>query len=315
MDDAMNTQNPGGNRVADLLGVEMPIIQAPMTFIAGARLAAAVSNAGALGVIETLSPEGRADLKRVRDLTDRPVGANVALIGMRDPAIVDVLVDAGIKVVTTSAGDPGLFTTRLHDAGIRVLHVVGTLRAARKAADVGVDGLVVEGVEGGGFKNKLGASSMVILPLVASSVDLPIVAAGGICDARSMAAAFVLGAEGVQMGTRMLASAESPVHMNFKQAVVEADDTGTVLLSVPGMPTMRVIRTPTSERIAATNEPGSRLTTVQDLYFGGDMQASLANTGQVAGRIESVKPVAEILRGMWDGCLDELRHARSRMGR
>jgi enoyl-[acyl-carrier protein] reductase II len=293
----------------------MPIIQAPMTFIAGARLAAAVSNAGALGVIETLSPEGRADLKRVRDLTDRPVGANVALIGMRDPAIVDVLVDAGINVVTTSAGDPGLLTTRLHDAGLRVLHVVGTLRAARKAADAGVDGLVVEGVEGGGFKNKLGASTMVILPLVASSVDLPIVAAGGICDARSMAAAFVLGAEGVQMGTRMLASAESPVHVNFKQAVVDADDTGTMLLSAPGMPTMRVIRTRISERIATTNDSGSRLTTVQDLYFGGDMEASLANTGQVAGRIESVKPVAEILRGMWDGCLDELSDARGRMGR
>jgi enoyl-[acyl-carrier protein] reductase II len=273
----------------------MPIIQAPMTFIAGARLAAAVSNAGALGVIETLSPEGRADLKRVRDLTDRPVGANVALIGMRDPAIVDVLVDAGINVVTTSAGDPGLLTTRLHDAGLRVLHVVGTLRAARKAADAGVDGLVVEGVEGGGFKNKLGASTMVILPLVASSVDLPIVAAGGICDARSMAAAFVLGAEGVQMGTRMLASAESPVHVNFKQAVVDADDTGTMLLSAPGMPTMRVIRTRISERIATTNDSGSRLTTVQDLYFGGDMEASLANTGQVAGRIESVKPVADML--------------------
>lgn len=304
-----------GNRVANLLGVEMPIIQAPMTFIAGARLAAAVSDAGALGIIETLSPEGRADLKRVRDLTDRPVGANVALIGMRDPAIVDVLVDAGVNVVTTSAGDPNLFTARLHDAGIKVLHVVGTLRAALKAVDAGVDGLVVEGVEGGGFKNKLGASSMIILPLVASRVNLPIVAAGGICDGRSMAAAFVLGAEGVQMGTRMLASAESPVHVNFKNAVVDADDTGTLLLSVPGMPTMRVIRTPTSERIAATNDAGPKLTSVQDLYFGGDMEASLANTGQVAGRIDSVKPVAEILRAMWDDCVDELSEARRRVGR
>jgi enoyl-[acyl-carrier protein] reductase II len=311
----VSAPSPVGNRVANLLGVEMPIIQAPMTFIARARLAAAVSNAGALGIIETLSPDGRADLKLVRDLTDRPVGANVALIGMKDPAIVDVLVDAGINVVTTSAGDPGLFTARLHDAGITVLHVVGTLRAALKAQDAGVDGLVVEGVEGGGFKNKLGASSLVILPLVASRVDLPIVAAGGICDARSMAAAFVLGAEGVQMGTRMLASAESPVHMNFKRAIVDADDNATILLSAPGMPTMRVIRTPTSERVAATNDRGTALTDVNDLYFGGNMEASLANTGQVAGRIESVKPVAEILRAMWDGCLDELSNARSRLGR
>ena len=150
-----------------------------MTYIAGAQLASAVSNVGALGIIETASEEGRLDLKRVRHLTDRPVGANVALIMVRDPKIVDVLVDAAIRFVTTSAGDPSLLTGRLHDAGITVFHVVGTLRAARKAVDAGVDGLIVEGVEGGGFKNRFGASSMVLLPLVADEFDLPIVAAGG----------------------------------------------------------------------------------------------------------------------------------------
>jgi enoyl-[acyl-carrier protein] reductase II len=113
----------------------------------------------------------------------------------------------------------------------------------------------------------------------------------------------------------MLASAESPVHTNFKRAIVDADDNATILLSAPGMPTMRVIRTPTSERVAATNDRGTALTDIHDLYFGGNMEASLTNTGQVAGRIESVKPVAEILRGMWDGCLDELRDARNRIGR
>jgi enoyl-[acyl-carrier protein] reductase II len=303
------------NRVAQLLGVEIPILQAPMTFIAGAQLAAAVSNAGALGVIETASPQGRDDLKRVRDLTDKAVGANVALVMMRDPAIVDVLVEAGIKFVTTSAGDPSIFTGPLHDAGITVFHVVGTLRAARKAVDAGVDGLIVEGVEGGGFKNKLGASSMVVLPLVAASVDIPIVAAGGICDAQTMAAAFVLGAEGVQMGTRMLASAESPVHDNFKHAVMAADDTGTVLLSLPKMPTMRVIRTATADQAAATGEAGGGLGAVQDLYFAGDMEASLANTGQVAARIEAIRPVAEIVREMWDGCVAALEDGRQRLGR
>lgn len=200
----------GPNRVCALARIDVPIIQAPMTYIAGARLAAAVSNAGALGVIETTSEQGRADLRRVRDLTDRPVGANIALLFNRDPAVVDLLTDNGIRFVTTSAGDPALFTARLHDAGITVFHVVGTLAAARKAVDAGVDGLVVEGVEGGGFKNRLGASTMVLLPLVAAHVDVPIVAAGGICDARSMAAALVLGAEAVQMGTRLLASADSP---------------------------------------------------------------------------------------------------------
>ena len=220
-----------------------------MTYIAGAQLAAAVSDAGALGIIETASDQGRADLQRVRDLTDRPVGANIALIMNRDPATVDLLVANDIRFVTTSAGDPSLFTGRLHDAGITVFHVVGTLAAARKAVDAGVDGLVVEGVEGGGFKNRFGASTMVLLPLVAAHVDVPIVAAGGICDARSMAAAFVLGAEGVQMGTRLLASADSPVHGNLKQAVVAADETSTVLLPLDGKRMMRVIRTAAAERL------------------------------------------------------------------
>jgi enoyl-[acyl-carrier protein] reductase II len=296
-----------------MLGVPIPIIQAPMTYIAGARLAAAVSNAGGLGIIETTSPEGRADLKRVRDLTDRPVGANIALAFNRDPSVVDALADAGIRVATTSAGDPALLTGRLHDAGITVFHVVGTLRNALKAVDAGVDGLVVEGVEGGGFKNPRGASSLVLVPLVASRVEVPIIAAGGICDARSMAAAFVLGAEGVQMGTRMLASAESPVHENFKRSITSADDTGTVLLSLAGLPTMRVIRTATAEAAASAGRSEAGLDAVTRLYFSGDMEASLANTGQVAGRIDRVEPVADIIRSTWAGCRAVLEEAMARL--
>src|ERR1700733_4119090 len=237
------------NRVCELARIEIPIIQAPMTYIAGAQLAAAVSNAGALGIIETTSEQGRADLRRVRDLTGGSVGANIALLFNRDPVVVDLLVANDIRFVTTSAGDPKLMIDRLHDAGIIVFHVVGTLATARKAVDAGVDGLVVEGVEGGGFKNRFGASTMVLLPLVAAHVDVPIVAAGGICDARSMAAAVVLGAEGVQMGTRLLASSDSPVHGNLKEAVVEADETATVLLPLEGNRMMRVIRTQTAEKL------------------------------------------------------------------
>lgn len=284
-----------------------------MTHIAGAQLAAAVSNAGGLGVIETTSPEGRADLKRVRDLTDRPVGANIALAFNRDPGVVGNLVDAGIRFTTTSAGDPALLTGLLHEAGITVFHVVGTLRNAIKAVDAGVDGLVVEGVEGGGFKNARGASTLVLLPLVASRVDLPLIAAGGICDSRSMAAAFVLGADGVQMGTRMLASAESPVHDNFKRSITRADDTGTVLLSLPGLPTMRVIRTATAEAAALHGRSETGLEAVTSLYFTGDMEASLANTGQVAGRIEGIAPVADIIRDTWTGCRAVLEEALGRL--
>lgn len=302
------------NRIQELLGVDFPVVQAPMTYIARAELAAAVSEAGGLGMIETLTEEGRADLYRVRDLTDKPVAANLMIQGWKaDPSIVDTLAAAGVSHVFTSAGDPALFTARLHDAGMTVVHVVGSLKGARKAADAGVDALVVEGVEGGGFKSLLGASTMVLLPLVAENVDLPIIAAGGMCDARSAAAALVLGAEGVQMGTRMLASIESAVHANFKDAIVIADDAGTVLLDVPGNPTMRVLRTGLASRVAA-HEPGARLLgNITELYFGGDLDASVANTGQVSSRIRELLPVADIVGQTWTEIDAALTDAKSRM--
>ncbi len=302
---------PAANRVCRLAHIDIPILGAPMTYIAGAQLAAAVSNAGALGIIETTSDQGRADLRRVRELTAGAVGANIALLFNRDPAMLDLLVANDIRFVTTSAGDPALFTDRLHDAGITVFHVVGTLAAAKKAVDAGVDGLVVEGVEGGGFKNRFGASTMVLLPLVAAHVDVPIVAAGGICDARSMAAAFVLGAEAVQMGTRLLASADSPVHVNLKQAVVAADETATVLLPLDGKRMMRVIRTPAAERLEG--EGAAALQRVQRLYFEGDLDASVANTGQVAGRIRDLPPAADIIKQMWKGCREVLAATSARL--
>jgi enoyl-[acyl-carrier protein] reductase II len=288
------------NRIQSLLGVEYPVVQAPMTYIARAELAAAVSEAGGLGMIETLTDEGRDDLKRVRELTDKPVAANLMIQGWKkDPSIVDALVDAGVRHVFTSAGDPALFTARLHDAGMTVVHVIGSLKGARKAVDAGVDALVVEGVEGGGFKSALGASTMVLLPLVADAVDLPIIAAGGMCDARSAAAALVLGAEGVQMGTRMLASREALVHDNFKEAIVAADDSGTILLDIRGNPTMRVLRTGLAARVAAHDPDVKLLGGITELYFGGDMEASVANTGQVSSRIGELLPVADIVRGTW----------------
>lgn len=302
------------NRIQSLLGITYPVVQAPMTYIARAPLAAAVSEAGGLGVIETLTPDGRADLLRVRDLTDRPVGANLMIQGWkRDPSIVDVLVEANVQHVFTSAGDPGLFTTRLHDAGMTVVHVVGSLNGARKAVDAGVDALVVEGVEGGGFKSALGASTMVLLPLIAEQVDLPLIAAGGICDARSAAAAVVLGAEGVQMGTRMLASLEAAVHANFKDAIVAADDAGTILLNLPGNPTMRVLHVGLARRVATEGAAAPLISGVTELYFEGDMEASVANTGQVSSRIEGIAPVADIIRSTWDGVQSALNAAATRL--
>ena len=286
--------------VSELLGVDYPIIQAPMGWIARAQLASAVSNAGGLGIIETSSGEldnVRAEIAKMRDLTDKPFGVNIAQLFVRDPSIVDFVIDQGVTFVTTSAGDPTKYTAKLKEAGLTVFHVVPTAAAALKAVTAGVDGLVVEGGEGGGFKNPRDVASMVLLPLVRSIVDVPIVAAGGICDGPTMAAAFAMGAEGVQMGTRMVSAAESPVHQNWKDAIVDAAETDTVFLNRFGRPGLRALRTERTTRLEHDDEVdlGEAFGGVMDLYFGGDMEAAIALAGQVTGRITEVKPVAEII--------------------
>jgi enoyl-[acyl-carrier protein] reductase II len=282
-----------------MLGIDYPVVQAPMGWIARSQLASAVSNAGGLGIIETSSGEldnVRREITAMRHLTDRPFGVNIAQLFVRDPAIVDFVVEQGVKFVTTSAGDPTKYTSQLKDAGLVVFHVVPTLAAALKAVGAGVDGLVVEGGEGGGFKNPRDVASMVLIPLVASQVDVPVIAAGGIVDGRSMAAAFALGAEGVQMGTRMVSAAESPVHDNWKSAIVAAAETDTVFLNRFSRPGLRALRTQRSERLERDdNVPMSEFGSALDLYFGGDMEASLALTGQVAGRIEAVRTARDII--------------------
>jgi enoyl-[acyl-carrier protein] reductase II len=288
------------NRITEMLGIEIPVIQAPMGWIARSRLASAVSNAGGLGIIETSSGELdviKDEIRKMRDLTDKPFGVNIAQAFVRDPGIADFVVDQGVKFVTTSAGDPTKYTRALKDAGLTVFHVVPTLRGALKAVDAGVDGLVVEGGEGGGFKNPRDVASMVLLPLVRSKVDVPIVAAGGMVDGATMAAAFVLGAEAVQMGTRMVSAAESPVHENWKNAVVAAAETDTIFLNRKFGPGLRALRTEHTEALEwADHNVMGELGRALDLYFGGDMNASIALSGQVAGRIDRVRPVAEILR-------------------
>ena len=288
------------NRVTRLLGVEIPVVQAPMGWIARSQLASAVSNAGGLGIIETSSGELAAirdEIKRMRELTDKPFGVNIAQAFVRDPDIVRFVIDQGVKFVTTSAGSPERYTAQLKQAGLTVFHVVPSLKAALKAVEAGVDGLIVEGGEGGGFKNPREVASMVLLPLVRSRVSVPIIAAGGFVDGASMVAAFALGAEGVQLGTRMVSSAESPVHRNWKDAIVRAEETDTVFLNRFHSPALRALRTERSARLEKEIEKNAfgEFGSARDLYFGGDMEAALALTGQVCGRIDAVKPVRQIL--------------------
>lgn len=288
------------NRVTRDLGVAIPIVQAPMGWIARSQLASAVSRAGALGIIETSSGEldaVRHEIREMKRLGDVPFGVNIAQAFVRDPGIVDFVAGEGVRFVTTSAGSPTQYTKSLKERGLKVYHVVPTLKAALKAVDAGVDGLIVEGGEGGGFKNPSPVSTFVLLPLVRAKVDVPIIAAGGICDGISMAAAFALGAEGVQMGTRMVASLESPIHDNWKNAIVAAAETDTLFLRSEKGPALRALRTSRTERIFAGD--GSAMQGLADgvrsLYFGGEMESGLALSGQVAGRIESVEPVAKII--------------------
>lgn len=291
---------PIKNRLTQLLGVDYPIIQAPMGWIARSQLASAVSNAGGMGIIETSSGELeviKEEIKKMRTLTDKPFGVNIALAFVRDPNIIQFVIDQGVQFVSTSAGNPAKVVGPLKEAGLTVFHVVPSFKAAMKAIEAGVDGLIVEGMEGGGFKNPRGVASMVLLPMIAKKVKVPLVAAGGITDGCSMAASFALGAEGVQMGTRMVSSAESPVHHNWKDAIIGASDQDTLIINQFSSPALRVLRTNLTTGLERKESVDYRsiFANVQSLYFGGDMEASAALTGQVAGRIEAVKPVAQII--------------------
>lgn len=295
-------------RVTQMLGIDIPIVQAPMGWIARSPLASAVSIAGGLGIIETSSGELDAikdEIARMRELTDKPWGVNVAQHFVRDlDGLFDFLVENEVSFVTTSAGDPKAFAPRLKEVGVTVFHVVPSVRGAEKALDAGVDGVVVEGIEGGGFKSANGASSLVLVPEIASRFpELPIIAAGGFVDGPSMAAAFALGADGVQMGTRMVASVESPIHENWKRSIVDGRETDTVLVNRNYAPAMRTLRTEKTAKLDVENLPASLdMDAMMGTYFGGDMESGVAMSGQVQGRIHSIEPVGDILRSAWEDC-------------
>jgi Dioxygenases related to 2-nitropropane dioxygenase len=270
-----------------------------MGWIAISKLASAVSNADALGIIETSSGEIEtciAEIEAMPGLTNKPFGVNLPLLFLSDDRMIDVVVKAGVKFVTTSAGDPGKYIHILKDAGIIVFHAVPSLAGAMKAVNAGVDGLVVEGTEGGGFKASEEVGLQVLIQSIKKKTDFPIVAAGGIVDGIGMAAAFAAGAEGIQMGTRFVSSLESPVHQNFKNKILDSNEEGTYILNKKGKPCIRAMKSNLTEEIY---EKGimdmSALGNIKDLYFEGDMEAAPALAGQSMGLIDKVKPVKEII--------------------
>ena len=287
------------NRVLAHTGARYPIVQAPMGWIARSALASAVCNAGGLGIIETSSGETancQAEILKMRDLTTAPFGVNLPILFLKDDAMLRFICDSGVKFVTTSAGSPAKFVAPLKAAGITVYHAVPTLDAALKAVGAGVDGLVVEGAEGGGFKNPEEVSTLVLLQAIRRATPVPLIAAGGIVDGRGMASAFAVGAEAVQMGTRFVSAAESPVHANYKAAIVAAGVTGTVVLNKKSSPCIRALKTNRTAAIAEAGlMPADTFSRILDLYFGGDMEAAVGLAGQSAGLIDTVRPVAEII--------------------
>lgn len=303
------------NRFIEQTGVRYPIIQAPMGWIARSQLASAVSNAGGLGIIESSSGDTaacRAEIEKMAKLTDKPFGVNLALRFLADDAMLRFICDESkVKYVTTSAGSPKKWIQPLHDAGIVVYHAVGTVDLAKKCIDAGVDGIVVEGAEGGGFKAPEEVSTLVLLQGIRELTDLPMVAAGGIVDGRGMAAAFAAGAEAVQMGTRFVSSAESPVHENFKNAIFDAPTDGTYVLNKKSSPCYRTLKTERTAHFFEIGEFGpADFGNIVDLYFNGDMEASIALAGQSAGLIHEVKSAKAIIEDM----VSEFHAIAGRMG-
>ncbi len=287
------------NRVTAHTGSKYPIIQAPMGWIARSQLASAVCEAGGMGIIETSSGEidnCKKEIQLMSDLTDKPFGVNLPLLFLKDDSMVNFCVDAGVRFVTTSAGDPTKYIGVLKDAGITVYHAVPSLEGALKAANAGVDGLVVEGTEGGGFKSPIEVGLLVLIQSIKQNIDIPIIAAGGIVDGAGMAAVFAAGAEGIQMGTRFVSSLESPVHDNFKNKIVESGIDGTYILNKKSKPVIRALKSNLTDQINDTGQMDmSALMNIKDLYFDGDMEAAPALSGQSIGLINEVKSVKQIV--------------------
>jgi enoyl-[acyl-carrier protein] reductase II len=292
--------------VAEILGVEYPIIMGALGSLGNPELVAAVSEGGGFGLIGTAGMDLdrlRESIEKVREMTDKPFGVNLMALNPDAPAMVQVLAEAGIKAVTTSAGSPKKLTPVLHDAGIKAFHVIPSPPLAMKALDAGIDGVVAEGGESGGMQSRTAVSTLNLVPQVAKMVSIPVVAAGGIYDGRGYAAAFALGAKGVQLGTRLILTEECAAHPNYKQALLEAGPEDTVILPMNVGP-IRALENdfvrglegmPEEEKAQKVTETWARfpITCLEE-----DVDSALVMTGQCAGAIKEILPAAEVVRSM-----------------
>lgn len=300
-------------KLNELLGTEFPFIQGGMANIATGEFAAAVSNAGALGLVGAGGMDAdslRENIRRCRELTDKPFGVNLMLMHPQADLMAQVLIEEKVKIVTTGAGNPGKYIPAWKDAGMLVFPVVAAGVLARRLERYDIDGVIAEGTESGGHVGEM--TTMALVPQVADAVKVPVVAAGGIADGRQLAAAFALGACGVQLGTCLLASEECPVHENYKNAVLKAKDTDTIVTGRSTGAPVRVLKNKMAQeyvRLEKQNVPLEELEkmtlgSLRRAVFNGDTDTGSLMAGQVAGMVNEIRPLRAIFEDLWGGYLE-----------
>ncbi len=305
------------NRITTLFGINYPIIQGGMIWASGWKLASAVSNAGGLGIIGSGSmyPDVlREHIRKCKSATIRPFGVNIPLLYPDIEKHIEVLIEEGVKIVFTSAGNPKTWTSVLKENGITVVHVVSSSKFAKKAEEAGCDAIVAEGFEAGGHNGREETTTMVLIPVVTGAVTIPVIAAGGIANGKQMLAAMVLGAEGVQMGSRFVASEEASSHLNFKKAVINAGE-GDTQLTMKQLTPVRLIKNDFFKQIDEAEKKG---TTVDELaailgrarakkgMFEGDLDAGELEIGQISALVNDILPAGDIVKNVWKEFMDGL---------
>ena len=295
------------NRITELFNIQYPIIQGGMIWVSGWRLATAVSNAGGLGLIGagSMYPDAlRKHIQKAKSHTDKPFGVNVPLLYADLEEILQIIVDEGVKIVFTSAGNPKKWTSYLKENGITVVHVVSSVKFAMKAQEAGVDAVVAEGFEAGGHNGREETTTLTLIPAVRKAIDIPLISAGGIATGKQMLATMILGAEGVQIGSRFVATEESSAHQNFKQAVLETGD-GDTMLTLKEFAPVRLIKNKFYQKLQALYQTCPTPEQIQQLLgrgraklgmFEGDLDEGELEIGQVASIINELKPAGDVVR-------------------
>ena len=295
------------NSITQLLGIRYPIIQAGMVWASGWRLASAVSNAGGLGLLGagSMYPEVlREHIQKCKKATNKPFGVNVPLLYPDIDKLMEIIVEEKVSIVFTAAGNPKLWTEHLKSHGCTVVHVVSSVKFALKAQDCGVDAIVAEGFEAGGHNGREETTTMTLIPLVKKAIQIPLIAAGGICTGESMIAAMALGAEGVQVGSRFVATPEASSHSNFKEEILKAEQ-GATILTLKELTPVRMMKNPFYKKIQNLYENGASVEELSSALgrgrakkgmFEGDLSEGELEIGQVAAQINSMKPAAEVVQ-------------------